>query len=250
MTRILILGGTGEARALAGRLAARGFGVTLSLAGRTRAPALPDCDVRVGGFGGAEGLAAYLRGERVAVLVDATHPFARRISANARAAAERAGVPLLVLARPPWVAVPGDRWTEVTDMAGAAAALGAVPRRVFLAIGRQEVAAFRAAPQHRYLVRSVEPAAEGDMPDGAVGILARGPFDVAAEARLLRAHGIEVVVAKNSGGDATYGKIAAARALGLPVVMVAREGVPGAVSVEEAEARAAHLAGLAAKRGV
>jgi precorrin-6A/cobalt-precorrin-6A reductase len=249
-THVLVLGGTGEARALAGRLAAR-MRVTLSLAGRTRAPALPDCAVRVGGFGGADGLAAWLRGAGVTVLVDATHPFARVISANARAAAEGAGVPLVVLARPPWAQAPGDRWTEVPDMADAAAALGPVPRRVFLAIGRQEVAAFRAAPHHRYLVRSVEPVAPGDLPQHAETILARGPFPEADEARLLRQRGIEVVVAKNSGGAATYGKIAAARALGVPVVMVARAAVPGAVAtVEAAEARVRHLAGLPAERGV
>jgi precorrin-6A/cobalt-precorrin-6A reductase len=244
---ILILGGTGEARALAERLAGRaGFRVTLSLAGRTRAPAAAPCALRIGGFGGAEGLAAHLRAEVIGALVDATHPFARAISANARAAAVAAGVPLVVVARPPWASEPGDRWTRVPGMAAAARALGDVPRRVFLAIGRQEVAAFRAAPQHRYLVRSVEPPDPADLPPDAGTILARGPFPEPEERALFAARGIEVVVAKNSGGDATYGKIAAARALGLPVVMVDRSPSEG-VTVEAA---LDHLAVLASKRGV
>ena len=177
------------------------------------------------------------------MLADATHPFARRISANAALASADAGVPLVVLSRPPWTALPGDRWTRVADMAAAAAAIGGPPRRVFLAIGRQEVAAFRAAPQHRYLVRSIEAVAPGDLPPGAAAILARGPFAEADERRLLEAQRIEVVVAKNSGGDAGYGKIAAARALGLPVVLIDRPAVSGAAaSVDEAVARLAHLA--------
>ena len=121
-------------------------------------------------------------------------------------------MPLIVVARPPWQPVAGDRWTRVPDMAAAARAIGAAPRRVLLAIGRQEVAAFRAAPQHHYLVRSVEPPDPADLPPGAETLLARGPFAEAAERALLEARRIEVVVAKNSGGDATYGKIAAARA--------------------------------------
>jgi precorrin-6A/cobalt-precorrin-6A reductase len=249
--RILVLGGTGGARALAGRLAALpGLIVTLSLAGRTRAPALPDCAVRTGGFGGADGLAAYLAETGTGILVDATHPFARRISRNAAEAGAAAGVPLVVLDRPPWRAESGDRWMRVADMADAVAALGSAPKRVFVAVGRQEVGAFRAAPQHRYLVRSVEPVAPGDLPDGAETVLARGPFDAADELRLLAAHRIEVVVAKNSGGNSTYGKIAAARTLGLPVVLVDRAAVEGAASdVDDAESRVLHLAGLA-KRGV
>jgi precorrin-6A/cobalt-precorrin-6A reductase len=245
---VLILGGTGEARILAERLAARpGYRVTLSLAGRTAAPARPACALRVGGFGGAGGLAAWLTAEGTGALVDATHPFARRISANARTAARAAGVPLVVLARPPWAPEPGDRWTRVPDMPAAARALAELPAaRVLLAIGRQEVAAFRAAPQHRYLVRSVEPPDRADLPPRAETILARGPFPEPEERALLAARGIEVVVAKNSGGAATWGKIAAARALGLPVVMVDRPASEG-VTIEAA---LAHLAALAAKRGV
>jgi precorrin-6A/cobalt-precorrin-6A reductase len=145
MRRILILGGTGEARALAARLAPR-HAVTLSLAGRTRAPAPQPVPTRTGGFGGPEGLARYLEAEGIDTLIDATHPFARQISLNARAAAALAGTRLLALSRPPWTPVPGDRWTPVPDMAAAARALGETPARVFLAIGRQEASAFRAAP--------------------------------------------------------------------------------------------------------
>lgn len=232
---VLILGGTGEARALAARLAARpGLRLTYSLAGRTRAPALPDCTVRVGGFGGAAGLAAWISAKGVRILVDATHPFARRISENAAHAARSAGIPLVTLRRPAWTRRPGDRWTEVPDLAAAAAALGPEARRVLLAIGRQEVAAFRAAPQHRYLVRSIEPVEAGTLPDGAETILARGPFGEPEERGFLAERGIEIVVAKNSGGDATYAKIAAARALGLPVVMVARPAGPEATGTVDA----------------
>lgn len=197
-------------------------------------------------------MAEWIATARIDVLVDATHPFAARISAHADLAARQAGVPLVTLRRPGWARRPGDRWTEVTDMAAAADALGPTPRRVLLAIGRQEVAAFRAAPQHRYLVRSIEPADPQALPDGAETLLARGPFSEAAERALLVARGIEIVVVKNSGGTATYGKIAAARALGLPVVMVARPPRPdAAASVDAALARIdRHLAGPPAARGV
>ena len=242
---VLILGGTAEARVLAERLAGRGVRVTLSLAGCTRAPATAPCALRVGGFGGADGLAAYLTSEAVGALVDATHPFARTISRNARAATDAAGVPLVVVARPPWEPVAGDRWTCVPDMAGAAGAIGAAPRRVLLAIGRKEVAAFRAAPQHRYLVRSVEPPDPADLPPYAESLLARGPFAEADERALLETRRIEVVVAKNSGSEATYGKIAAARALGLPVIIVDRPPAEGMTL----DAALAHLAALA-ERGV
>lgn len=246
---VLILGGTGEARRLAQRLDAwPGLAVTLSLAGRTAQPRLPDgarLAVRTGGFGGAEGLANHLRRAGVRALVDATHPFAARISAHAVVAARLAGVPLIAVERPAWTRQAGDRWVEVADAAGAAAALGEAPQTVFLAIGRQEVAAFRAAPQHRYIVRSIEPVARGDLPPDAAVVLARGPFAETDERRLFEAHGVTMVVAKNSGGAATYGKVAAARGLGLPVVMLRRapqgaEGAP-AVTVPDVDAALAAL---------
>jgi precorrin-6A/cobalt-precorrin-6A reductase len=248
---LLVLGGTGEARRLVARLASiPGLRLTLSLAGRTRDPVSPHCEVRTGGFGGAEGLVRWLRDEKVAILADATHPFARTISVSARSAAAATGVPLVSLGRPPWEAGRGDRWIRVADMAAAATALGDAPRRVFLAVGRQEVAAFRAAPQHHYLVRSIEPVPVADLPPRAATILARGPFAEVDERRLLGAHRIEVVVAKNSGGEATRGKIAAARALRLPVVMLDRAHDPEAATLEEAEERIRHLLASGADRGV
>lgn len=248
---VLILGGTGEARKLAERLSVReGLRITLSLAGRTATPLLPAVAVRSGGFGGAEGLAGWLRASHADALVDATHPFAARISANAVLAARDVGVPLIVLERPAWQRVAGDVWIEVDSMAAAVAALGEARRSVFLAIGRQELAPFLAAPQHRYVVRSVD-AVDAGLPD-AEYILARGPFAEADERALLLRHGVEIVVAKNSGGDATYGKIAAARDLNIPVVMVRRtpsSGAAGVANIEEAVAALGHALGLPAERG-
>jgi precorrin-6A/cobalt-precorrin-6A reductase len=254
MRHILILGGTTEARQLAGKLAGRGdLAVVLSLAGRTARPAAQPVPVRVGGFGGAEGLAAHLAAERVDILVDATHPYAAVIAANAAEAARRTGVPLLALRRPPWVAAPGDRWTEVDGVAAAVRALGSAPRRVLLAIGRKEVGAFTAAPQHDYLVRSVDPVVPPLAVPHASAIVARGPFAEADERALLAQHRIDCVVAKNSGGDATYGKIAAARALGVEVIMLRRPALPAvaaAGSVAEAVAWLDHALSSGAARGV
>jgi precorrin-6A/cobalt-precorrin-6A reductase len=252
--RILILGGTMEARRLAERLAGRPeLAVTLSLAGRTAAPAAQPVPVRIGGFGGAQGLADYLSVERVDVLIDATHPYAAVISANAAAAARSAGVPLLALRRPPWIATAGDRWTEVVDVPAAASALGAAPRRVFLTLGRNELAPFTGAPQHHYLVRSVDPVDPPLAVPHAIYVTGRGPFDEADDRALLEQHRIEVVVAKNSGGTATYGKIAAARALGLPVIMLRRPALPAVPAVETIEDAVAwldHARAPRAERGV
>lgn len=250
---ILILGGTGEARRLAEKLVAQGDAkVTLSLAGRTVAPLAQAGEVRIGGFGGADGLANWLRAHAVDVLADATHPFAARMSANAIAAAEAFKIPLIVLRRPAWERQPDDNWIEARTVAEAARLLGDEPKTVFLAIGRQELAPFKAFLLHRYVVRSVDPVEDGDALRGATYILDRGPFTEAAERQLLLAHGIEIIVAKNSGGEATYGKIAAARELGVPVVMVGRPPAGGGeavASVEQAQERIRHLAGLPAKRG-
>lgn len=236
--RILILGGTTEARQLAGKLAARAS-VTLSLAGRTESPVAQGVPVRSGGFGGADGLAAYLRDEHVDLLIDATHPYAAQISANAAQAARVAGVPIFALRRPGWVPVEGDRWTQVDGVGDAAQALGAAPRRVLLALGRQEVAAFEAAPQHHYLIRSVDPVEPKLAVPDATYLLARGPFREVEERALLERHRIDAVVSKNSGGEATYGKIAAARALGIEVVMVRRPFLPDVPAAETVEALAA-----------
>jgi precorrin-6A/cobalt-precorrin-6A reductase len=252
--RILILGGTTEARQLAGYLATRaGLTVTLSLAGRTAAPATQPVPVRIGGFGGAAGLADHLRRESIDALIDATHPYAATISANAAAAAARTSVPLVALRRPEWIPVTGDRWIEVDHLADAVKALGDTPRRVFLALGRKDIAPFETAPQHRYLVRSVDPVIPPlDVPHAAY-LTARGPFSEASERVLIAGQGIDIIVAKNSGGDATYGKIAAARALSLPVVILRRPVLPevGAVeTVDEVLAWLDHAPAPATARGV
>ncbi|WP_236037578.1 cobalt-precorrin-6A reductase [Belnapia arida] len=246
--RILILGGTTEARELAGALAR--FDVALSLAGRTARPAAQPVPVRVGGFGGVAGLAGYLRAERVGLLVDATHPYAATISAHAAEAADIAGVPLLAVRRPGWERVDGDDWVEVADVRAAVAALGEVPRRVFLALGRQEVAGFAAAPQHDYLIRSVDPVEPKLGVPQAEYLLGRGPFDAEAERAMLEAHGIERIVCKNSGGDATYGKIVAARELGVRVVMLARPVLPEVPAVGSVAAAQEWVGHWAARRGV
>ncbi|MGH1574425.1 cobalt-precorrin-6A reductase [Methylobacterium sp. P31] len=233
--RILILGGTGEASALVRALAGRqDLSILLSLAGRTTAPRVEPVPTRIGGFGGAEGLAAYLRSEGIHRLIDATHPFAAVISGNAARAATLAGVPLLAIRRPAWSREPGDLWTEVDTMEEAVSVLGARPRRVFLTIGRQEAGAFAAAPQHVYLVRTVEPLGEILPVPQLTTLETRGPFDAAAEAALMRENGTEVVVSKNSGGAATYAKIAAARSLAIPVIMVRRPEKPDVPSVPDA----------------
>lgn len=240
MKKILILGGTTEARQLAGKLADRAdFSVTLSLAGRTESPVAQGVPVRTGGFGGVDGLATHLREMAIDLLIDATHPYAARVSANAAQAARKAGVPIIALRRPGWEPVEGDRWVLVDNVADAASALGSAPRRVFLALGRQEVAAFEAAPQHHYLIRSVDPVEPKLAVPDAEYLLARGPFREADEDVLLRSHRIDAIVSKNSGGGATYGKIAAARALGIEVVMVSRPALPDVRSAETVEALAA-----------
>jgi precorrin-6A/cobalt-precorrin-6A reductase len=231
--RLLILGGTAEAAVLAGRLAKDRrlakdprVRVITSLAGRTRNPAALRGEVRTGGFGGPEGLAAYLKAEAIELVVDATHPFAARISGNAEQACRAGAVPRLVLTRPPWQAEPGDRWTEVPSVEAAARALPKLGQRAFLSVGRQALSAFAELRETWFLVRLIDP------PDGSPPlarhrlVLGRGPFDEAAESALLRHHRIDVVVSKNSGGAATYGKIAAARGIGLPVVMVSRPPTP------------------------
>jgi len=225
--RILILGGTAEASGLSRRLAARrGHDVILSLAGRTADPRKSPVATRVGGFGGAEGLERWLQEHGTDLVVDATHPFAAVISRNANTACEAIPIPLLALRRMPWIRRAGDLWTSVSTMAQAAEALGQVPRRVFVTVGRQELAAFNAHPQHAYVVRSIEPAGPDFTAPHVTALRARGPFDEDKEQSLMVEHGIEILVTKNSGGAATYGKIAAARSLGLPVIMVSQPAKP------------------------
>ena len=238
--RLLILGGTAEGRALAEAAEAR-FGSSLTvisaLAGRTRAPLLPAGNVRIGGFGGADGLAAYLREERIGLLIDATHPFATRISAQAREAASQTGTERLVLVRPPWKPVPGDRWIGVATVEEAVGAIPAEATRVFLTVGVRALAPFAARPDLWFLVRLVDEPAEPIPLARHRLICARGPFAEADEHALLADFRIDCLVTRASGGEATAAKLAAARALGLPVVMARRPAPPpgpSAPSVEEA----------------
>ncbi|MEU0040814.1 MULTISPECIES: cobalt-precorrin-6A reductase [unclassified Streptomyces] len=227
---VLVLGGTTEARRLAAELAGRpGVRVTTSLAGRVSRPGALEGDVRVGGFGGADGLARWLREQRVDAVVDATHPFATRITENAARAAAATGVPAVVLRRPGWRPGPDDRWHFAASLAEAAALLPPLGRRVFLTTGRLGLAAFAPLTGLHFLVRSVE-APEPPLPPHAEVLLARGPFTVDDERTLLRAHRIDVLVTKDSGGEATAAKLTAARALGLPVVVVRRPPLPDGVA--------------------
>jgi precorrin-6A/cobalt-precorrin-6A reductase len=234
---VLILGGTTEGRALAAALVPSARRVTSSLAGRVAQPRLPAGEVRIGGFGGPDGLAAWLRAEGVDAVVDATHPFAAGISGNAALAAAATGVPLLVLRRPGFTPVDGDRWHPVRSLAAAAELLPGLGRRVFLTSGRQGIGAFAHLDGIHFLARSVDPP-EQPLPSSLEVLLDRGPFTLDSERALLRGHRIDVLVTKDSGGAATAPKLTAARELGLPVVVVERppvsEGVPVAQDVEGA----------------
>ncbi len=233
MTGVLILGGTTEGRELAAAATARGLPVISSLAGRVSNPQLPVGEVRIGGFGGVDGLVDYLRERQLTALVDATHPFAAGMTGHAAQAARRTGVPLLVLRRPAWTPVAGDRWHVVPDLAAAAAAVTALTGldgRVLLTTGRQGVAAFAGLPQ-RFWLRAVEPPRPDDVPARYELLLDRGPFDLDGERALLRRLAIDVLVTKNSGGPMTAAKLTAARELALPVVMVARPPLPAGVTV-------------------
>lgn len=231
-----MLGGTTEASALAEALAAREDHAVLSYAGRVARPRAQPIAVRVGGFGGVDGLVRYLREQRVTHLVDATHPFAGQMSAHAVAAARTAGVPLVALTRPGWTAGEGDRWRRVADIDAAVAALEGGPRRVMLALGRMHVGAFAAQPQHFYLLRFVEAGgAAPSLPHHHL-VIDRGPFDAAGDRALMEAHGIDLVVAKDAGGTGASAKLEAARALGLPVMLIDRPAVPARHEVQDVAA--------------
>jgi precorrin-6A/cobalt-precorrin-6A reductase len=230
-TTVLVLGGTSEARALAAELAGRpGLRVISSLAGRVSNPVLPAGEVRVGGFGGAAGLAAYARTEGVGAVVDATHPFAETISGHAVEACAQAGLPLLRLARPGWTPRDGDDWHGAGSLDEAAAMLTGLGSRVFLTTGRQGLGAFATLDALWFLIRCVDPPS-GPLPAKREVLLARGPYEREAERALMRRHGIDVLVTKNSGGPLTEGKLDAARDLGIPVVMVGRPAAAAAESV-------------------
>ncbi|KIZ19501.1 cobalt-precorrin-6A reductase [Streptomyces natalensis] len=230
LRHVLILGGTTEARRLAAVLAAEpDLCVTTSLAGRVAAPRLPAGEVRIGGFGGPDGLARWLREHAVDALIDATHPFAGTISHNAAAAAATAHVPLLALRRPGWVPGPGDDWHPVSSLKAAAATLPTFPgTRIFLTTGRMGLAHFAHLTDLWFLVRSVD-APEAPCPPRMHTLLDRGPFTLDGERALLREHRIDVLVTKDSGAAATAPKLTAAREAGIPVVVVSRPAVPEGV---------------------
>ena len=239
LPHLLILGGTAEAAALAAAVLARFAGrarVTTSLAGRTRRPQPIAGNLRIGGFGGADGLVAYLAAERVDAVIDATHPFAAQISAQAEAACAAAGVKRLLLRRPPWQRHPLDRWIEVDDAAGAAAALPALGRRVWLTIGGRGLDTFAHLRTHHFLLRLVEPPAAPPPLATCEILLGRGPFNLENERRIIARHGIEVVVAKAAGGAATEAKLVAARERNLPVVMIRRPPPPPGPCVDSVSA--------------
>ncbi|MFS4439109.1 cobalt-precorrin-6A reductase [Paracoccaceae bacterium GXU_MW_L88] len=233
---LLILGGTAEASALAARVAEAGLTATLSLAGRVARPKPQALPLRVGGFGGADGLAAYLRLNTITHLIDATHPFADQMSRNAVAASEETGVPLIALTRAPWTAGPGDDWTHLPDIPATLAALDRPKTRIMLALGRQNLPAFAAAPHHFYLLRLVDPPeTPPPLPDHHV-IVDRGPFTEAGDLALMRDHRIDLIICKNSGGTGAAAKLAAARSLGLPVWMIDRPALPARRDVASVDA--------------
>jgi precorrin-6A/cobalt-precorrin-6A reductase len=240
--RVLILGGTTEASALAKLLAGDPrFEATLSFAGRTAAPQAQPIATRVGGFGGADGLANYIKEQAIEAVIDATHPYAPHISANAVVACKRVGAPLATLIRPAWKPEAGDKWQTAPTAVAAALAIGKEPRRVFLALGRQELHFFAAIAQHHYVVRLIDQPV-GARPPKLVLLQQRGPFDFDAELRLLKERKIDVIVSRNSGGSATYAKIEAARMLRLPVIMITRPVKPAGHIVRTAEEAMAWLA--------
>ena len=229
--RGLILGGIADASLLAAEIARAGIDAVYSYGGRTRTPADQPLPTRIGGFGGASGLADYIRREGITHVIDATHPFAAEMSRNAIEACAETGTALIAMERAPWSKAPGDIWIEVGDVSAAAAALPGTPAQVFLAIGRQHIAPFAAKQQHSYTLRFVDPP-EAPLPFAADVIVSRGPFTLDGELDMMRARGINWIVARNSGGDGARAKIDAARLLGLPVVMISRPKLPERLRVE------------------
>ena len=246
-TRLLILGGTGEAAALARAVPPR-FGdaidMTTALAGRTRHPGPIPGMVRIGGFGGAAGLADYLLTQRVDRVIDATHPFAAEISTAARLACDQLRVPRLLLLRPAWRRHPLDRWIEVDSVEAAAQIVGRVGRRALLTGGAGEVAAFAPATGVRFVVRMIDPPHAPLPLRFHEVVLGRGPFALNEERHLMQRHAIDVLVCKASGGTATEAKLVAARDLSLPVIMVRRPPVERGLSVDTVDAALDWLAGL------
>lgn len=242
--RVLILGGTGEGTALAAALVdVPGIEAISSLAGRVAAPRLPPGHVRIGGFGGVDGLTAYVKAERIDAVVDATHPFAARISANAANACAQTGIPLAAFVRTPWTREAGDDWYDVPDMRAAAACVRSFGTRVFLTVGRSQLAEFAELSEPWFLIRAIE-APPGPLPRRHEVLLRRPPFTLAEEVELMRSRAIDLLVAKNSGGDATSAKLAAARELGIAVVMVQRPARPSAHPVDSLVGTIAWIEGV------
>jgi precorrin-6A/cobalt-precorrin-6A reductase len=247
--RALLLGGTGDANALAEALVRARIDAIYSYAGRTRIPLGHALPARTGGFGGTAGLADYIKQERITHVVDATHPFAAEMSRHAVEACEATSTPLMALERAPWMRVAGDNWTEVADIDAAVAALPDTPAHVFLAIGRQHIASFAAKPQHAYTLRFVDTPDDALPLPNAEVIVSRGPFTLRSDRELMTSRRIDILIARNSGGSGARAKIDAARELGIPVIMIARPALPQrprATSVEEVMAWLGHDARLGA----
>jgi len=223
---LLVLGGTTEATALCRAMAVTGVNGTISFAGRVVRPVRQPLPQRIGGFGGIEGLARYLRDSAITHVVDATHPFAAQMSRNAVLACAETDIPLIALTRAPWSPIAGDSWTRVPDIAGAVAALDCPPARVMLAVGRMHLSDFAPNPQHFYLLRLVDPPeTPPDFPDHHI-VVDRGPFSAEGDLALMQQHEISLVVSKNSGGTGAKAKLEAARHLGLPVIIIDRPALP------------------------
>ncbi len=211
---------------MARAMAERGMDAVFSYAGRVASPKAQPLPTRVGGFGGVDGLVQYLQEHNITHVVDATHPFAAQMSWNAFEACRQVGVNLVALTRPAWRAQAGDHWTHVADIEGAVAALAVDPKCVLLALGKLNVPAFVAQPQHHFVLRLVDqPEVPPALPNHTV-VVARGPFDVAGDRALMQEHGIELVVCKNAGGIGAEAKLTAARELGIPVIMIDRPNLP------------------------
>jgi precorrin-6A/cobalt-precorrin-6A reductase len=235
MMRVLLLGGTTEASQIGREVAAAGIAGVYSYAGRTATPVAQPLPMRVGGFGGVDGLGEYIRREQITHVIDATHPFASQISGNAVEACAKTATPLIAYLREPWAAVPGDKWQHVATVEDAGAALPDQASRIFLAIGRQHLNPFAAKPQHFYLLRLVDtPDRALPLPDTEI-VLARGPFTIEGDLALLRDHRITHVVARNAGGEGAKAKLDAARALGLPVIMIDRPILPKRRTVQSVD---------------
>ena len=230
------MGGTTEASALARLIAAEGLQATFSYAGRVANPKAQPIPTREGGFGGPDGLARYIRDHNISHVIDATHPFAAQMSWNASHACHETGVHLLALTRPAWQPVAGDTWQVVPDMEGAVAALSGPAQRVMLALGRLHMNDFAAQPQHHFVLRLVDaPDAPPTLPNHSV-VVARGPFDLAGDTALFQEHRVDIIVCKNAGGTGAAAKIEAARALGLPVIMIDRPKLPERAEVATPQA--------------